>query len=64
MLLRLLNLEYKPIEAVDITLHENKMIKAVVEIETRIFEKIFAYLKPNKDLIEKVEEEKVEEEEE
>lgn len=40
------NFSFKTIEQSDITLNENKTIKIVTDIENRIFEKIYAYLRP------------------
>lgn len=40
------DLSFKNIEQTDITLNENKTIKIVTEIENKIFEKIYAYLRP------------------
>lgn len=49
LLKELLGFEFKQVDAIDITANENKIIKNVTEIENRIFEKIFAYLRPTKD---------------
>lgn len=40
------DLAFKTIEQTDITLNENKIIKIVTEIENKIFEKIYSYLRP------------------
>lgn len=42
----LFEINHKQIELIDITTNENKMIKTVTDIENKIFEKIFAYLRP------------------